>query len=578
MVETPQPKRKRRRPFARQQDNALRSQTNRFARGIFHAVIITCVGTAAFLHFLNVRFPNLMQTEAIDCAQIADGFAKQGTLTTRVIYPIALSGDSPDLYGQDIGRAPLYPLVLSLFLRSRGTEDPTIAAANGLFYLAGGWLMFSIIGTVYNRRAAIWSILAYFVCTDALTVPLNAQGTSLTALLFNLTVLLSLRAAICTPVSAGRPRLLRLRILRSPVFWSSLAAISAGLMWLSGHTAILMFLPIGAVAVSQFHNRRVAFSILAALGLIVVAPWLARNYLLLHHFLSPLSQYELVMHTPSYIARSVLWMVTGQPGNPLFWALIHPGEMIYKCLQGLTVVYGALPFRTNPYLFAVAFAGLIVLNKTELQSRLWRLVAWCVLLQGITLSLYDIDAAPLSVFSAIFTGLGVSALLQIVDERFAAKGVRQAIGAAFMVVMVFPYVTSVWMGGRAADDESLRSISILRTQLPGPALIASDLASHVAWYGERRALLLPNDPTQLKLTAQRGCAPDYLYLSRRMRGPAIEKGRGYWYGIMQHKLDPKPLGTPFAFPYDEWVIKTPHAEVLEKALKAGTLPPAGPAR
>ena len=69
MVETPQPKRKRRRPFARQQDNALRSQTNRFARGIFHAVIITCVGTAAFLHFLNVRFPNLMQTEAIDCAR-----------------------------------------------------------------------------------------------------------------------------------------------------------------------------------------------------------------------------------------------------------------------------------------------------------------------------------------------------------------------------------------------------------------------------------------------------------------------------------------------------------------------------
>ena len=121
MAEIPQVRRRRRRRLIGQQDNAPRAQTNRFARGFLQAVLITCVGTVAFLHFLSIRFPNLMQTEALDCAQIADGFTKHGVMSTRVVYPLALGSDTPDLNGYDIARAPLYPLLLSLFLRDRGT-------------------------------------------------------------------------------------------------------------------------------------------------------------------------------------------------------------------------------------------------------------------------------------------------------------------------------------------------------------------------------------------------------------------------------------------------------------------------
>jgi hypothetical protein len=556
--------RRRRKKRSPVQDAAVRARVNWLARSVAQWFALAMIGTTLFLHFHNVRFPSLLNTEAIDNAQIAINYLKTGELKTRVVYPLALGQARPDTEGRDIYRAPLYPMVLSAFLRlqENNVSDSTIAMANGVLHLLTGWVLFAILRLAYDKRTAIWGVLAFFISTDAISVPLNAQGPALTGLLFCLAVYLALRAATTHPIERRRRAKLKARITHSPWTWIIALAVTCGLTWLAGYAAVLMFVPIAYVAVTRIPNPRTGLYVIAAVGLMTVAPWLIRNYILLHHLLSPMSQYELVMHTPSYLARGILWRIADKPANPLAWALMHPGQMLYKATQGMTVVLAALPTRTNTYLFAFALVGLFVLPKTELQARLWRLVAYAIVIQSVTMCFYDIDAAALSVFSGIITALAIAAVIQIMYERLEPGLWRRWAGLAFIGMMVFPYVTSVWLGGKVAEDASLRSIAMLAVKVPPQAVLASDLAWHVAWNAERRCVLLPADQTELNGLSALGFPTDFIFLSRRLRGPVIEKGRGYWYAVFSGHIDPRTLGKAYRLADDEIVISTPYSETL----------------
>jgi len=532
-----------------------RARVNRIARAWLLGAIIAGFGVAAFVRFYGTRFEHLVTVDSMNVAQVARNVRAGSGFKTNVVYPLHTAIGRPDSSRHDIGVGPLYALGLGMFFKGRDPDDNGVPLFNGILLFITAAFLYGLMKLAYGKSIAVWTVLAYFVSTKAVSQALAGGGATIGAL----TVTAALYFALMAVTNAERepaasaddeePSALdRLKaFLDTPWPWAVLAAITIGLSYLTGMVGWLAIGGLVWLASRHGIRTRKSFVIVAIIAIIVTAPWLVRN---VKHFgwpVSPLSRYSLIMLTGQFPGGSLMSETSGVPASPELWALANPAEMLRKIVGGLAGAYEAMPETVNPYLFAFLLVGVFVLAKDRRQRLLWGMVWFILLAQVLTVAIYDRDGDPPAVVTPVALGLAVATLISLMRQHLTARRAFVGAGIAAAAIVAWPYTGGLIGGGSPpplASKPVLDDLVVIQSRAPSVrgATIATDVPWQVAWYTGMRAVLLPaNDPTLRKMRAT-GLDIDLIYPS----APAVlerldASGVGLYRPEADELVTPNPL-------------------------------------
>lgn len=460
---------------------------------MFAALIITLT-----LLYLFVQFKGLSNSTAMDQAQIAREIAAGNGFSTKYIRPFAIwqlenaGKEVPNEKFPDFFQSPLPPFVNSIplkFVQSHWKLEPTDLVYIGDRMIAGTAILFFLLSVVvwyFIGRRLFDKKLALIGCAMILMTDLFWQF-SLSGLPQMLMLLLFSGACWATlQAMEKKAELLPMLILLFA------AGLLFGLMILCHGAAVWIFLGWFAFAVFYFQPRGISALVAMAAALLVVLPWLARNYSVSGNPLG-IAGYELTV--PAFTSESgYMRSISGAPSlggmaplNRLKNAVFTHSEQIFAFL-GMNIA--ALAF----------FASLLHRFKSPDTS----VFRWCVLLMwlgafggmalcGVQSPVHANQFHVLFVPLFIFYGL---AFLLVLWNRLEVQ--MPVLRVGFIVLVVFlgavPLLARLSAGPGAAihwPPYVPPFIGILGEWYEPDEVIASDMPWAVAWYANRNAILLP---------------------------------------------------------------------------------------
>ena len=246
---------------------------------MFAALIITLT-----LLYLFVQFKGLSNSTAMDQAQIAREIAAGNGFSTKYIRPFAIwqlenaGKEVPNEKFPDFFQSPLPPFINSIPLKivqSHWKLEPTDLVYIGDRMIAGTAILFFLLSVVvwyfiglrlFDKKLALIGC-AMILMTDLFwQFSLSGLPQMLMLLLFSGACLATLKAM------EKKADLLPMLILLFA------AGLLFGLMILCHGAAVWIFLGWFAFAVFYFHPRGISALVAMAAALLIVLPWLARNY------------------------------------------------------------------------------------------------------------------------------------------------------------------------------------------------------------------------------------------------------------------------------------------------------------
>ncbi|MCK4325025.1 MAG: glycosyltransferase family 39 protein, partial [Armatimonadetes bacterium] len=539
---------------ARPRPRDLTERLNVFARAAALAVLIALLGIGTFGRFYTARFNGLVSTTAMEIGDIAQQLRAGHGMSTKVIRPLALAYGQPNEEGvmPETLHAPLYPLLLSWLFKVRGGGDATIAMFNGLMFLLTGWVIFAIARLLWDKVVGLLAVALYFVSVEAIGQALTASGATLAGLLITIAIWAALRNRQSTETSQ-QPN--RSATRRGFAVWPAIIGAMFGLIYLAGLTSLLLVIPLAVLATTKSPMRWRQVAIMAIAALVVTLPWAARNLLVTGSLSPPLAKYGLLTHTQTYPGESVFQQMPGQVPQPIFFVLSHPGEMLTKVVNGLTVVYRGGPSILNLYLFAFFIFGAFLFGASSLKRCVWRVAVAMLALQALSICLYTLEAHGMGVLLPILLCLAVGSLIEALRQTEASRSVQVLVAVVVFGLVLFPTASSAVLGGKTPGSRSLGSLSVMRDRLGEDAVIATDSPAGVAWYAHKQAVLLPATPSELGSLEQRGIKADYVYFSHAISGPVFPKGLEPWHELLRSEEGRKSLGRFQPLPYGEMIFE-----------------------
>jgi hypothetical protein len=239
------------------------------------------------LLYLFVQFNGLATADAMDQAQIARRLAEGKGFTTGYIRPLAMSivqrgGQTKSLdlsQFPDFFQSPLHPWVNSFALRltkgdwkMKPTDlvyrgDRTLAAVSMAFFLLSVLVFYFVLARLFDRRLALFGCATVLLTDLMWQFSLSALPQMLVLFLVSLATLATVFAIEAREMSSGRA-----------VAWLAVAGACFGLATLAHGLAIWMFLGWLIFVGAYFSARRAAAAAACAVYLLVVTPWLVRNF------------------------------------------------------------------------------------------------------------------------------------------------------------------------------------------------------------------------------------------------------------------------------------------------------------
>ena len=498
-----------------------RAVVNRIARAWLLGALIAGVGVGLFVRFYGTHFQQLSTTDGVNVAQVARNVASGVGLKTNVIYPMHLALGDAGESRHDIAVGPLYAFTLGMFFKGRGAEDDAVALFNGLMLFATAGFLYGLINLIYDKSIAIWAVLAYFISMEAISQAFGAGGATIggltltAALYFAMLAITNSERDPAEGLEDAEPSLrTRLKLFfRSPWPWTIAAGISVGLTYLTGMVGVLALIAIIWLAARQPGRSRAALIAASIAAIVLVSPWLARNF---KHFgapSAPLHSYSLLMHTDQFPGRSFMWQTSGLPDSPALWAFTHPMTMLRKVAVGLTGFYGSLPELVNRYLFPFLLVGVFVAADGRRRRLLWGGVWFIVVAQVLTVALYDRDPDPIAVITPVGTGLAVAGLIILMRKHLKTRKLMIGVGVFAACMVALPYAASSAIKPSGGASPSKPALDLIAGQLPSEMVVATNIPWPVAWYGGKRVVLLPEGKQQLEALAGGGVEPDIVSVS-----------------------------------------------------------------
>ena len=468
-------------------------------RAAFFAAV---AGLAALYLVLNFR--GLDSETAMDQAQVGRQIAAGAGYSTLYVRPMAMwqfinsRGSLPSGFFPDTYNFPLNPAINAVLLRPIKRwwpmepsdvvyfADRVIAAGGMLMFLAAVLVVFFLVREIFDRKIA-WLTASLVLLTDMMW-RFSVSGLPQNAVLFLFTASLLFvhRALVARESGRTGPMLLLL----------SAAALLLGLATLAHPVVAWIFAGFLVFTAVWFRPRSVSALLVFFVFLLVVSPWLVRNYLVCGNPLG-LGIFAILDGTTG---SESAFMRNLQPDMSAF------GAVRAKLRGGLTGQFENL-FTFLGFNVAAAaffFALLHIFRRKETN-----MLRWCVLLMWIGAAAGMALFAPQGAVSAnqlhmlfvpVFAAYGIAFFLVLwkrMEIRY--EPARNAFIGAICAVTALPMAVNLLTAPaqRVNWPPYVPPFinAVCQWMKPGE-IICSDMPWATAWYGGRVSLLLPSTVEQ----------------------------------------------------------------------------------
>jgi 4-amino-4-deoxy-L-arabinose transferase-like glycosyltransferase len=467
--------------------------------GMFSVVLIGMT----LLYFM-VQFKGLANENAMDQAQIARSLVSGEGFTTRYIRPLAIRVLSdlgkptdraafPEFYN-----APLMPLVDAIallpvksHLQMAATDtlsvgDRAIAALGIVLLFAGIFTWYRVALLLFDRTLALVSA-GLLLATDLMwQYALSGLPQLFLILQFGLVTYCIIKAKKSEDEQVDEA------LVHLPTYlWLAGAALGLGLMSLThGVTAFLLpgylaFILIG------FHRRIRAFFLTVGLYFLTVLPWMIHNVLICHN---PLG-------LSSYLALAGAGITEETVMRGINTGLALGGGMATKFKGSLIDQEAHLWEYLGMNLAVVAFIPSLLHAFRSPAASLWR---WCILLMWFGMALgmaaFGVNGVVSGnqlhiLFLPIFSIYGAAFLLVLWNRlNITLPAFRLLFLSLLFLLSSTPMLLTLMAGQQARiqwPPYVPPFIAVLSKWFQPKEILASDMPWAVAWYANRKCLLLP---------------------------------------------------------------------------------------
>lgn len=469
-------------------------------RASMFAVLI--IGLSLFYLFWPKVFRGLDSPTAMDQAQIARNLAQGKGFTTDYIRPLALgivrdrAGDNTqvDLNNfPDFSQAPLGPWIHSIGLRLLGSDwklkatdaiykgDRMVAATSIVFFVLAVVVWYFVIAKLFDPRLALFACGAILLTDLMWRFSLAGLPQMIVLFFFSLACLATLFA-----IEANQKEQLGLMI-----GWLVGAGVAMGLMTLAHGLSVWIFLGWLIFAGFYFQPRGLAAIAALAAYLLVVSPWLVRNYQISGN---PLG---LAVYDAFYNARPEDTFLRKANVNLGGSGTSLKGKMRSNIISQISQISGFLGLNVAAGAFFVALFHPFRSRKTFVFK--WAiLLMWAGAVLGMTLyqPFGEVSVNQFHVlFIPLFVGYGMAFLFVLWNRLELGSPLLRIV---FVTVLMFFCAIPMLLNFFGGKDSYIQwppyvppVIGFLGDWFPQDEVICSDMPWAVAWYAQRKSLLLP---------------------------------------------------------------------------------------
>jgi len=473
-----------------------------FVRG----AALTLMILALSAYYIFIQFRGLSDPDAMDQAQIARSIAAGEGFSTKYVRPLALwqleaAGKSmPEGNFPDFTQQPLAPLLyaLALWLVKGSWEmnpldiiymgDRIIVIWGTFFFLLAAIVWFFVARELFDDKLAGLSLAILFLTDLLWQFAISGLPQTLLLLLFGCTIWLTLKAMHGGYADHRNGR------------WAlPLAGLFFGLMMLAHGLAVWIFLGWLIFVGILFRRRLIPVLIAIAVCAAIVAPWLARNY-----------------------------SVCGNPfGLAVFTALYSsspPEESLYRqvtpdLLGATRGIRGKLKngvinqagdlfkyFGLNIVALAFFFSLLHKFKDPRVSIFRWGVLGmWIAAFMGMALyGLHGKEVGPNQLhvlFLPLFVFYGLAFLLVLWNRIDIENYLLNKVFTGFLLVLVaIPMLSTIFLSSNPRiqwPPYVPPFIAELGKWFNEHEILCSDMPWAVAWYANRKTLLLPDTPRTL---------------------------------------------------------------------------------
>jgi len=532
-------------PPAKEQD-LIEKWTHLGIRVSLWALLIFLVFAVMFSKSFT-RTSGLQSVEAMDNAQVAYNVSQGKGFVTSVIRPLSLAfkGMENVQNQPDAINPPLYPFVLAMAFRLKGASDQTVVLTSALFFFLLMPLVYLLAKRLFGARVGNWALL--FCLLNAPLLSYSVRGVAVPLVAFLVTLLALALAYVGTPTAERANREGNKTDGVSPALAAVIGAL-LGLGALAQYSIGLLVLPVGVYLAQVSRSRRVVvLGAFLACFVVVIAPWLYRNYRAFGNPFFCLRNYAFLMGTTAYPGDTLYRRLEADLMTP-FQFLTHwrgaPMGVMRKYALTAAAYYQQLPGLFNVLLMGFFLVSLFYPFSDRLVRRMRVALIWMVAALVMVVPFFDarggdgiIALLPLVPLAMVFAAAG---FVRLLDEWLPQPLHRLSACAVTCALIALPLLTTLVLQKAPPDNLSATTLEILRSHVDKNAIVVTNTPWEVAWVSRRKAIWFPETPQALDDIDQL-IAPskvDYIYLS-----PSIVNypnwGGGFWRAIY---TTPQPFG------------------------------------
>lgn len=482
-------------------------------RKVIHAALFALFAFAMAALYTFTNFQGLRDARAMEEAQLARQFAERGQLVTQCVRPFAigrLAARSPDgttavREHPDLGHPPVWPALLAGAFKLVGLPEPgtpTTAYVSGMDYLPvaashfftalAAILVWLLGGKLFDQRVGVLAASS-FLLSD-LVWRGSLLGSDLSAAVF-----FALAAVYAGVWAAELPPGGGPETEQGPVGrWLiplGLAALLAATAFLTRYAVgiaawIVVFLHVGVSRRRQPWKKAILF---AALAVLPVVPWMARNV-------------ALCGRPFGFVVHELLADTTLFPGDALARSLSAELPDVASAFYALQIkavanlrTFFAQGFGLASGGILLALFGAMYLHRFVRHAS--RTLRWCLLPAG---AIAILNAAAfgaeslraLVVFWPLALPYGWAFFLVLLDRlQFEMRAFASAAITAVLLLTALPLLAHVLppRSGLPYPPYFHSYVGWVTAMLEPDECLTTDIPWATAWYGGRTSILLPRD-------------------------------------------------------------------------------------
>jgi hypothetical protein len=467
-----------------------------FVKAAIFAVLIASLS----LLYLFVQFSGLATPDAMDQAQIARRLADGKGFTTDYIRPLALSvvhrqegkGQIDVSQFPDFFQSPLHPWINSFGLRliegnwkMKLTDviyagDRMVAAVSTLFFLLSTAVWYFVLARLFDGRLALFACAALLLTDLMWQFSLSALPQMLVLFLFSLATLATLLAMEARKETVGRT-----------MVWLIGAGACFALATLAHGLAVWVFAGWLIFICLYFSPRGGAAAVVLAAYVLIIAPWLVRNF---HVSGNP---FGLAIYGAFFNSAPEESFLRDRKVDIENSGTTLQGKARAHLVEQVQMIFGYLGMNAAAGAFFLALFHPFRSEKTQAFK-------WCLLFMWVLavlgMSLYHPTGVVSGnqfhvLFIPLFVGYGM-AFLFILWNRLdlGSQLLRSVFVSALLFVCAIPMLLTLFarQGSRINWPPYVPPyIAVIRDWFEENEIICSDMPWAIAWYASRTSLLLP---------------------------------------------------------------------------------------